>query len=176
MLEPLTKKKDTFMRDAITPHERLSATLRFLSSGESFEDFKFLTAISPHSLSRILPKTENDWKCIANDFNTLWNFPNCIGAIDGKHVEIMKPPGTGSYYYNYKKSYSIFMMAIVNAKYEFIAVEVGANGRASDAGIFGQNRFKEEILQTQRNPFAINTKSISTQLDQFRGKMTLYKN
>lgn len=36
------------------------------------------------------------------------------------------------------------MMAIVNARYEFITVEVGSNGRASDAGIFAQSAFKRK--------------------------------
>ena len=39
--------------------ERLSATLRFLASGQSFEDLKFLTAISPQSLGLIVMETCN---------------------------------------------------------------------------------------------------------------------
>lgn len=27
--------------------------------------------------------TSDDWKIIANDFFTKWNFPNCLGSIDG---------------------------------------------------------------------------------------------
>lgn len=34
-----------------------------------------------------MPK-EDDWKTISNEFCELWNFPNCIGALDGKHVVI----------------------------------------------------------------------------------------
>jgi len=31
---------------------------------------------------------ENIWLRIANDFATKWDFPHCIGAIDGKQVTI----------------------------------------------------------------------------------------
>lgn len=54
---PLIEKQDTCMRPAITPNERLSATLRYLSSGQSFEDLKFLTTISPQSLGLIVIET-----------------------------------------------------------------------------------------------------------------------
>jgi len=47
-------------------------------------------------------KTEAEWKVIANGFNDQWNFPDCLGAVDGKHVSIKKPPRTGSYYCNYE--------------------------------------------------------------------------
>lgn len=37
----------------------------------------------------VLPKCDaEDWKEIANDFANKWNFPHCIGAIDGKHIVI----------------------------------------------------------------------------------------
>lgn len=32
--------------------------------------------------------TEEQWKSIADGFEMKWNFPNCIGAIDGKHIRI----------------------------------------------------------------------------------------
>lgn len=41
---------------------------------------------------------------IANRYNAVWNFPNCLGAIDGKHVSVKAPPKSGSMFYNYKVS------------------------------------------------------------------------
>lgn len=39
------KKQDSIMRKAITPHERLSTTLRFLATGRCIQDFKYSVAI-----------------------------------------------------------------------------------------------------------------------------------
>jgi hypothetical protein len=32
--------------------------------------------------------TEDDWKAIAAKFESMWNFPYCCGAVDGKHVRL----------------------------------------------------------------------------------------
>jgi hypothetical protein len=45
------------MRRDITPHERLSATIRFLATGITYEDLKFSAAISPQALGVIIPET-----------------------------------------------------------------------------------------------------------------------
>ena len=96
-----------------------------------------------------VPQSENEWKLVAREFEKRWNFPHCIGAIDGKHVEIRKPPGTGSYYFNYKHSFSIVLMGILNANYEFLMVDVGVNGRVSDGGVFSNTLFCTKLKLKQ---------------------------
>lgn len=90
-----------------------------------------------------MPTSAEEWKEIARDFDNLWNFPLCIGALDGKHIEIIKPANSGSEYFNYKKHFSIVLMALVNAQYNFIYVNAGIQGRISDGGVFnGTNLYR----------------------------------
>ncbi len=48
------QKKDTHLRKAVSPMERLLITLRFLASGESYEDLSFLARVSPQAISYIV--------------------------------------------------------------------------------------------------------------------------
>ena len=57
MLTPLIQKTDTCMRKSVTPLKRLSVTLRYLASGNTFEDLKFLCAISPQTINHMVIET-----------------------------------------------------------------------------------------------------------------------
>ncbi len=48
MVTPIIEKEETVMRQTISANERLSVTLRYLATGNTFEDLKFVTAISPY--------------------------------------------------------------------------------------------------------------------------------
>ena len=56
-VSPFITYEDTNMRKAITPHERLSVTLRYLATGRSLNDLKYSAIISTSSLSAIIPET-----------------------------------------------------------------------------------------------------------------------
>lgn len=73
---------------------------------------------------------------VAKEYNDIWNFPHCLGAIDGKHVVLQAPIHTGSDFFNYKSTFSIVLFAVVDAHYNFMYVDVGGQGRISDGGIF----------------------------------------
>lgn len=90
-------------------------------------------------------KTEDDWLRIAHEFNTRTNFPHCIGAVDGKHIRILRPDNSGSRSFNYKGFFSTVLMAVVDADYCFISIDVGAYGASSDSNIFKQTHFYKRL-------------------------------
>lgn len=73
--------------------------------------------------------SQNEWKEISKEFETKWNLPLCDGALDGKHIRIEAPPKSGTKYFNYKKYFSIILLALCDANYNFICVDIGAYGK-----------------------------------------------
>ncbi|KAB0805420.1 hypothetical protein PPYR_02390 [Photinus pyralis] len=83
----------------------------------------------------------------AERFKLKWNFDHCMGAIDGKHIQIKAPPKSGSSYFNYKKTFSIVLLAVVDADYRFLMIDVGSKGRFSDGGIFSSSFIGRRLRQ-----------------------------
>ena len=132
---PFITKQTTKFRAPISAAERLCVTLRYLVTGDAQSTIAAIYRISPSSVANIIsdtstaiwetfsekgylkyPENEQKWRFIAQEFEEKWNFPNAIGAIDGKHVVIQAPHSSGSSYFNYKKTHSIVLMGIWNAR------------------------------------------------------------
>ncbi|XP_075684243.1 uncharacterized protein LOC142652483 [Rhinoderma darwinii] len=155
--------KDTNMRRCISPEERLLVTLRFLATGNSYHSlhFEFLLGVSTISAivtgtcvvlwlrlkTTVMPQPTTDhWLSIASDFNTTTQFPNCIGALDGKHIRVKKPPHSGSRFYNYKQFFSIVLLALSDSNYCFTIVHIGSYGSSADARIFRTSRMGHRLM------------------------------
>ena len=140
---------------------------RFLATGNSYKSLSFNYRVSPATTGQIVPEVckaiweklqpihlrmpqdKADWKLIAQNFETLWQFPHCLGAIDGKHILIQAPHNSGSLYFNYKGTFSVVLMAIADANLRFIFVDVGSYGRNSDGGIFANSKFGKALRDSK---------------------------
>ena len=78
------------------------------------------------------PTTEK-WLQIAEGFKIKANFPNCIGALDVKHIRIIKPEHSGSMFFNHKHFFSIVLLAVCNSNYMFNFVDISAYGKEEDS-------------------------------------------
>ncbi|XP_068089507.1 uncharacterized protein [Hyperolius riggenbachi] len=152
------KRADTTFRQAVSPTERLLLTLRFLASGHSYSSLHLEFRLGKSTIQGIVLSTctllwrklqpiymmfpdESKWMQVADLFWRRCNFPHCIGAIDGKHVRVVCPPCSGSRYFNYKKYFSLVLLAIVDADYKFLYVDIGSYGSSSDSTIFKNSKF-----------------------------------
>jgi len=61
--------------------------------------------------------------------------------MDEKHVQIQAPPKSGSSYFNYKKNFSLVLMAICDHEYKFTMIEIDAFGSNCDAGVLSKSLF-----------------------------------
>lgn len=95
--------------------------------------------------------SENEWLEKAHNFDIIANFPHCIGAIDGKHIRLIKPEESGSMYLNYKHYFSIVLMAVVDTNYNFVFIDVGAYGKECDSGVFKETTFWKNLLDYKLN-------------------------
>ncbi|KAK3760844.1 hypothetical protein RRG08_034687 [Elysia crispata] len=82
-------------------------------------------------------------------FATLWNFPCCVGALDGKHVRIECPSHAGSLFFNYKHFHLIQLQAVVDADLMFIVIDVGEYGRNSDGAAFKTSDFGKALMNKE---------------------------
>lgn len=66
--------------------------------------------------------------------------------MDGKHIRIICPPNSGIQYFNYKQFFSIVLFAVTDARYNFLYVHAGVQGRISDGGVFRHTAFGQALL------------------------------
>ena len=166
-VRPLITKQTTNFREPIEPGLRLAITLRFLATGDSYASLSLLFRVHRSTIGIIIdetcdaiiqeymdeviamPKTPEGWKDIATGFSENWNFEHTVGAIDGKHIRITKPPRSGSLYFNYKGFFSLVLLGVVDYNYKFIYASVGANGATCDAQVLFYSNLYRAIVRNE---------------------------
>jgi hypothetical protein len=71
-----------------------------------------------------LQKNSGNWQ--------LWSlkktadFPHWLGAVDGKHIRVIKPEHSGTISYNYKDFLFVVLMAVADTNYRCMYVDIGS--------------------------------------------------
>ena len=128
---PLITKQSTIMRKPIDPEVKIAIILRFLATGESYESLMYQFRVHSSTIAKFipvicskiyevflgeflhLPNTHEEWVKIGDETQRMWQFPNCIGAADGKHIAIIHPRDSGSEFYNYKGFFQLFFLQLL---------------------------------------------------------------
>ncbi|XP_056645489.1 uncharacterized protein LOC130450845 isoform X2 [Diorhabda sublineata] len=124
----------------ISVKEKLALALRFMAPEETCFAIIRISQIVKEVLKHLktvlvpifmpIPK-ESDFRLISEGFWDKWQFPNCTGAIDGKHVRIRAPEN--------------------NHNYKFIAVDVGPYSKEGDSGILQKSTMEKQIMKNEFN-------------------------
>nr|XP_054919803.1 uncharacterized protein LOC126516610 [Dermacentor andersoni] len=138
LLRPSITKENNY-RPAVSAHDLLAMTVSIVSSVSG----ALWTVLKPLYLQH--PQGADEWLKVSAEFEERWNMPHCVGAIDGKHVNVECPANSGTLDHNYKGSFSKSLLAVCDAQYRFLYVEIGHSGSESDGGIFSRLTLQKEI-------------------------------
>ncbi|XP_044129675.1 uncharacterized protein LOC122922958 [Bufo gargarizans] len=158
--------QDTNSRHSILPEELLLVTLRFLATGNSFESLHVEFLLSKFTIAGIVratcdliwerlrptvmpTPTAETWLDIASHFEVTTQFPNCVGALGGKHIRVRMPPKKGSRPYSLKKYFSVVLLALADSRYHFVAVHTVADASKADPRVLRATRAGQQILTSQ---------------------------
>jgi len=78
---------------------------RYLASGDSMKSMSYAFLVAESTVSQVVrdtcdilweqlkdvvfqPVSEEMWRDVADEFEAKWDFPHCVGALDGKHCVV----------------------------------------------------------------------------------------
>ncbi|KAG0411109.1 hypothetical protein HPB47_011750 [Ixodes persulcatus] len=156
------ERQVTCMRETIATKKRVDVALFKLCS--TAEDRTVATLFSTsrssvNELYRVFSETivavpEPEWVKLMTpkelpehirEFQAALEFPIGVGALDGCHLPVSSPQENASDYHNYKGWYSIILLALVNHRYKFRYVNVGAPGWCHDAQVFRKSALAKSL-------------------------------
>ncbi|RXG71451.1 hypothetical protein Avbf_07172 [Armadillidium vulgare] len=155
-LEGVISKKNTVMRRCVPSEERLSVTLRYLATGESFISLHYQYLIGVSTIRKIVSETcyaiwtclgktcipeptKEKWLEISKQFYERTRFPNCLGIVDSKLIHI----------HNFKKAFSLILMTLVDSDYLFTYIDVETWDKFCDANVFQNSTLGKRLRQNE---------------------------
>jgi hypothetical protein len=158
-------EKNTNCRQPLAAGLKIAVTLRFMATGESYHSLGFQFRVGHNTISLFVPQvcdaireeyeaeqfttpsTPAGWLDVERKFSARWNWHHSCGALDGKHITLVKPAHGGSNYYCHKGFHSIILLGLVDADYKFIWTNVGAPGSESDCGVYNASTLEPALRE-----------------------------
>ena len=112
-IEGRITKQTTAFRCPVSPGVKLAFTLRYLATGSCYRDLRYGFRVAHNTMSGHivdvccalldaleeefvhLPTVDGECQQVARGLEKKWHFPHTLGALDGKHIRIKKPPHSG---------------------------------------------------------------------------------
>ena len=146
----------TRFRRAIPPPQRIAVALWRLATSVEYRTISHLFGIGrstaceivhevTHAITQtLLPRyiqlpQGQDLDDVIREFESMKQFPQVGGALDGCHIPIIAPEEHPEDYHNRKGWHSIILQAVVDHNYCFTDVMVGWPGRVHDARVLANS-------------------------------------
>ena len=176
------------MRKPLEVGLKVAVPLRHLFAGQSYTLLRYRWRLGRTTIYKFFPKVckailkefqqeylicrtyPEEWRGIEEKIRNRWNVPHAVGTLDGKHIAMKKLQKSGTEYLNYKGYFYLVLLALVDAEYKFLWVNVGSSGSFSDAQIFNHSKLRRKI---ENGTLGLTTRLITRTIGTWRAKSTL---